>query len=268
MTAAEPRVDADPAAMWAPALARGLIRDEDMRAMRYRNGYIDLLPSSERDRHGLAQRTRRSLMCALLRAGGFSVPVVRALVGVSLRLDGDERVLNVACGPGRDTAFLAGQLQGSGFVIAVDSSASMMRCAVRASSGPRAVYMRADTHRLPFSDESFDVVSCLAGLHLSAKPMVVLQDMVRVLSPGGRIVVSTSCGGQSALSRRAIKLAATVCGVRVFDATTIPAFLKTAGMTDIEQHFRGMSQFITARRPARSQFTHGRSIRSTVRSLR
>ncbi|OBF33258.1 hypothetical protein A5724_19500 [Mycobacterium sp. ACS1612] len=261
MTARQLRVDSDPFAMWAPALARGLIRDEDMRSMRYRDGYTDLLASSERHRHGLTQRARRSFTCALLRTGGLSVPVVRALIGMSLRLGGEARVLDVACGPGRETAFLAGQLQGSGFVIGVDSSASMMRCAVRASSGPRAVYMRADTCRLPFIDESFDVVACLAGLHLSAKPIVVLQDMVRVLAPGGRLVVSTSCGGQSALSRKAIKLAATVCGVRVFDATTIPAVLKSAGMTDIEQHVRGVSQFITARRPARSEFTQVRSLR-------
>ncbi len=268
MTARQPRVDTDPSAMWSPALARGLIRDVDMRAMRYRDGYTDLLASSEPHRLDWAQRARRSLTSALLRVGGPSLSVVRALAGMALRLGGEERVLDVACGPGRDTAFLAAQLHGTGFVIGVDPSTPMMRCAVRTNSNARAVYMRADPRSLPFIDESFDAVVCLSGLHLSAEPMAMLQDMVRVLAPGGRLAVLTSCGGQSALTRIGFELAAAICGVRVFDVTTIPAFLTAAGLTDIEQHVQGVSQFITAHRPGRpAEFFQSR-IGSTARSLR
>ena len=257
MTARPPGVDSDVLAMWSPALARGLIRDDAMRSMRYRDGYTDLLTHREPRRTkgsaaviSLCARARRAAVCALLRVGGVPIHVVREWVQAGLAADGEERVLDVACGPGQDTAFLAAQLDGTGFVIGVDDSVTMMRRAVRANSGLHAVYMHADTRSLPFHDGAFDVVSCLSGLHLSEEPMAVLHAMVRVLAPGGRLAVMTSCSGESALARAGIELAAAMCGVRVFDRTTIPAFLTAAGLTDIEQHMRGISQFVTARRPA------------------
>jgi SAM-dependent methyltransferase len=280
MTARQPGVDTDPIAMWSPALARGLIRDEIMRSMCYRDGYTDLIGYRDPPRHGsvqevvsatvasISERVWRSLIRALLRIAGVPIPVARQWVGTAVRIGGKERVLDVACGPGHDTAFLAGQLDGSGFVIGVDASAPMMRRAVRANSGPRAVYMRADTRSLPFNDGAFDVVFCLAGLHMSAEPMAVLHEMVRVLAPGGRIAVFTSYGGQSVLARKGIELAAAICGVRVFDRTTIPAFLRAAGLMDIEQHLRGVSQFVSARWPELpAELNQGRT-RSTVPSAR
>jgi hypothetical protein len=51
--------------------------------------------------------------------------------------------------------------------------------------------------------------------------------------------------------RKALELGATVCGVRVFDRTTIPVFLAAAGLIDIDQQLRGTSQFVVARRPER-----------------
>jgi hypothetical protein len=47
-----------------------------------------------------------------------------------------------------------------------------------------------------------------------------------------------------------LELGAAICGVRVFDRTTVPAFLAAAGLTDIDQQLRGISQFVIARRPA------------------
>jgi hypothetical protein len=49
--------------------------------------------------------------------------------------------------------------------------------------------------------------------------------------------------------RKVIAVGATICGVRVFDRTTVPAFFAAAGLTDIDQQLRGISQFVTARRP-------------------
>lgn len=49
-------------------------------------------------------------------------------------------------------------------------------------------------------------------------------------------------------SRPLFELGATICGVRVFDRSTVPAFLAAAGLIDIDQQLRGISQFVTARR--------------------
>ena len=45
---------------------------------------------------------------------------------------------------------------------------------------------------LPFRSESFDTVTCLAALYLIPEPLTVLDEMVRVLAPGGELIIFTS----------------------------------------------------------------------------
>jgi SAM-dependent methyltransferase len=262
MHAQQPGVDADVDAMWSPALARGLIRDDVARWMRYCDGYTDLLGASAPAQHSLAhramhspgvaalyQRARRPIRVAAMRLHGVSIPAERDRAAAALRLVGEQRVLDVACGPGDFTSFFAERLGGDGFVIGLDNSVAMMERAVRDNSRSRAVYMRGDALSLPFNNGVFDAVCCFAGLHLMPEPFSVLREMVRVLSPGGKIAVMTSYGRKSVLVRKAVELGATICGVRVFDRATIPAFLTVAGLIDIDQQLRGVSQLVIARRP-------------------
>jgi SAM-dependent methyltransferase len=251
MTAQQPGADPELDAMWSPALARGLIRQDAMRSIRYCDGYTDLLGQSTPTRvAALYERTWRPIMVAALRLRGLSMSAERERAAAALHLGGEQRVLDVACGPGDFTKFFAGKLAGDGFVIGLDDSVPRMKRAVADNSHARAVYMRANALDLPFDDGAFDAVSCVAALHLTPEPIGVLREMVRVLAPGGRMVVLTSYGRESRLARKGIALSATVCGARVFDRTTIPAFLGAAGLVDLDQQLRGISQFVTARRPA------------------
>src|SRR5215217_252188 len=224
MTAQRSGVESESDAIWTPALARGLIRDDVLRSMRYRDGYTDLLGTAVTDRRSLARRAMhnptvaaiyehiwRPIMVAAMSLHGMSITAERERATAALHLGGQQRVLDVACGPGNFTGFFADRLSGDGF----------------------------------------DVVCCFAALHLVSEPMSVLHEMVRVLSPGGRIALLTTYGRESFLMRKALELGATVCGVRVFDRTTIPVFLAAAGLVDIEQQLRGISQFVVARRPER-----------------
>jgi SAM-dependent methyltransferase len=262
MTAQQPGAEPDSDAMWSPALARGLLRDDALRSMRYCNGYTDLLGSGFPARRSLAQRAMHSpmvaaiyeriwrpIMVAIMRLHGVSISAEREKSATALHLGGEQRVLDVACGPGSFTGFFADRLGGDGFVIGLDNSVAMMERAVRDNSSARAVYMRADARSLPFNNCAFDVLCCFAALHLVPEPMAVLHEMVRVLAPGGRIAVMTTYGRESFLVRKGLELGATICGVRVFDRTTIPTFLAAAGLTDVDQKLRGVSQFVTARRP-------------------
>ena len=261
MTAQQPGAETVPDAMWSPALARGLIRDDVMRSMRYSDGFTDLLGEAPA-RRSLAQRAMHSpavaalyerfwrpVMVAIMRMHGISIDAERQRASDALHLGGNQRVLDVACGPGSFTGFFAGQLSGDGFVIGLDNSVAMMERAVRDNSCPRAVYMRGDALSLPFNNGAFDVVCCFAALHLVPEPIGVLHEMIRVLSPGGRIAVLTTYGRESLLVRKGLELGAEMCGVRVFDRITIPAFFAAAGLTDIDQQLRGISQFVMARRP-------------------
>jgi SAM-dependent methyltransferase len=262
MTAQQPGAETVPDAMWSPALARGLIRDDAMRSMHYCDGFTDLLAPGVPARRSLAQRAMQSpkvaalyerfwrpVMVAIMRLHGISIDAERQRASDALHLGGDQRVLDVACGPGNFTGFFAGRLSGDGFVIGLDNSAAMLERAARDNSCARAVYMRADALSLPFSDGAFDVVCCFAALHLVPDPVGVLNEMVRVLSPGGRIAVMTTYGREFWPIRKGLELGAAVCGVRVFDRTAVPAFFAAAGLTDIDQQLRGISQFVMGRRP-------------------
>lgn len=49
--------------------------------------------------------------------------------------------------------------------------------------------LKGDAHALPLEDASVDVLVCRATLHHLEKPIIALQDMTRVLKPGGLTII-------------------------------------------------------------------------------
>jgi SAM-dependent methyltransferase len=97
--------------------------------------------------------------------------------------------LDAGCGTGRHSAYLAALGHD---VIGVDTSAAMLARA--REKVPRAVFHEADLLDLPLADDSVDlVVSALVLTHLPDLGRA-LGELVRVLRPGGHLVVSDSRG--------------------------------------------------------------------------
>ncbi|MEU8549147.1 bifunctional 2-polyprenyl-6-hydroxyphenol methylase/3-demethylubiquinol 3-O-methyltransferase UbiG [Streptomyces roseoverticillatus] len=95
------------------------------------------------------------------------------------------RLLDVACGGGLFGPHLAGK----GYrVFGVDLSATALKEAL--GHGFDAV-ARADITRLPFADESFDVVTAGQCLEHVEDPFAVVAELCRVLRPGGTLIVDT-----------------------------------------------------------------------------
>jgi SAM-dependent methyltransferase len=90
-------------------------------------------------------------------------------------------VLDVAGGTGALAAALAGRVA----EVTVSDISEPMLAHVRAPA--RAVVARAE--QLPFADSSFDLVACIRALHHVDSPTRALDEMARVLRPGGRIVI-------------------------------------------------------------------------------
>ena len=94
------------------------------------------------------------------------------------------RVLDAACGKGRASAGLGTRCS----VIGLDISRQMLEEA--RGRFPMNALIQGDSEQLPFVSETFDVVICLEALVHIPVPQKALNEFVRVLKPGGRLVIS------------------------------------------------------------------------------
>lgn len=93
-------------------------------------------------------------------------------------------VLDVACGTGDMMVRLAEQ---GCTVTGVDISEEMLEVARLKAKGAR--FMVADAEHLPFEDNSFDTVTCAFGVRNFVHLEKGLSEMMRVLKPGGKMVI-------------------------------------------------------------------------------
>lgn len=183
---------------------------------------------------------------AMMGFGGLSMSSERAKAVADLRLASDMNVLDVASGPGNFTKYLSENLNGDGVAVGFDISEQMIARAVRDNRGAHAAYMRGDAQALPFSDGTFDAVCCYAALYLIPEPLAVVDELVRVLRPGGRIAIMTSYGRNAAPVKTLLRAGAGRAGVRMFDRETFTSIFEQSNMTEIEQDIRGLAQFVSA----------------------
>lgn len=102
----------------------------------------------------------------------------------------------------RPETVLADVGAGTGFVAAglaplvkrvyvVDGSAAMLEVAKKnLSQFDNVEYHEADGASLPFPEESLDAVFANMYLHHTTDPLAAIREMIRVLRPGGRLVIT------------------------------------------------------------------------------
>ena len=104
-----------------------------------------------------------------------------------------QRVLDVGCGTGYFMRAISGAVGSAGLVIGVDPSGSMVEYARhKAASIPNCEFQVGTAEALPFPGNHFDVVvSSLVLHHLPEHVRLrALEEMRRVLQPGGRILIA------------------------------------------------------------------------------
>lgn len=113
------------------------------------------------------------------------------LAGVALQPD--ERVLELACGPGGLGLTAADQVGPGGEVVLSDVAPEMTAIAAeraRQRGLENVTTLELDLERIDQPDDSYDVVLCREGIMLVPDPAAAAAEIHRVLRPGGRAAVS------------------------------------------------------------------------------
>ena len=112
--------------------------------------------------------------------------------------------------------------------------------------------------RLPFDDESFDVVSMLAVLEHLNDPLSMLKEVKRVLRPAGALVMTVPSHTAKpvleflAFRVKLVSAAEIADHKRYFDRRDIADLSKEAGLTMVEHRYFqfGFNNFAILKRPA------------------
>jgi SAM-dependent methyltransferase len=227
-------------------------------------GYLDLLPEAIESTGATQDLMTTSLVPAIYErywrpalarlAKGLTGPGMAEEVRIARLLLGLGRgdvVLDVACGPGNFSREFAKSVGDEGLVVGIDASRTMLErgaAELVAAGLANLALIRGDATALPFEDGTFDAVCCFAALHLFGDPFAGLDEMRRVLRPGGRIALMTSV-------RRKVTLpplkpvVERMSGMRVFEGDEIVRALADRGFVNIRQRLAGVVQFVGGRLP-------------------
>lgn len=110
------------------------------------------------------------------------------------------RILDLGCGFGRLTDAYVDRFRE---VVLVDAAGSLLEQA-RRRWGRRVRVIQADLRQLPFANAAFDAVVMVRVLHHLAAPGPALEEVRRVLAPGGRLVGNVSNKRNAARMTRAL----------------------------------------------------------------
>lgn len=124
----------------------------------------------------------------------LGIPLVRSLERVPAPL-----ILDVATGTGRLPRAVLRQPAFRGRVVGLDLSRGMLEEAVRrtAQFSDKLTFIWQDASRLPFDRGTFDAVTCIEALEFMPDPLHVLEELVRVLRPGGVLLLTNRVGSDA-----------------------------------------------------------------------
>jgi ubiquinone/menaquinone biosynthesis C-methylase UbiE len=119
-----------------------------------------------------------------------------------LNLQAGAAVLDVGCGAGELCVDLARRVGPRGRVVGIDASETMIHKAreTAASSGQDVEFHVASVYRLPFADQTFDVVRAERLFQHLDNPQSALAEMVRVTRTGSQIMLVDFEHGQWSMS--------------------------------------------------------------------
>jgi len=132
--------------------------------------------------------------------------------------DGD-RVLCVGVGTGNEVERILRRGRRLDLVAIDTSEAGLVRARAKGLAAGRDISpLRMDARQLAFADASFDKVVCVHVMDFVAEAEQAVQELMRVLRPGGQFVVTFPCGKEGAA------LGAQIVGTGVYGNLAVGRF--------------------------------------------
>jgi len=149
----------------------------------------------------------------------LGIPLSASLIGSFQPL-----VLDVATGTSRLPLALFSQPNFHGRVIALDNARRMLHEATQyaAAHRDRIAWVWHHAVPLPFADNAFDAVTCLEALEFMPDTRMALIECIRVLKPGGLLLVTNRVGRGAHLMPG-----------KTMSKARFKALLKSLGQTDV-----------------------------------
>jgi ubiquinone/menaquinone biosynthesis C-methylase UbiE len=129
-------------------------------------------------------------------------------------------VLDVGAGTGRVARAFLPQAPAGTRLVCLEPSVAMLAHGRRIA--PPAFWMRGRATPLPFAEGTFDVVVSLELLEFTPRPLRTLAELVRVLRPGGSLLVTNRIGRE----------ARWIVG-RTFRKEAFPGILESLGLREV-----------------------------------
>ena len=144
-------------------------------------------------------------------------------------------VLDAGCGEGSIARWFAGKYSKIS-VVGVDCSSVALSMARAASSGNslgRLNWAEASIKSLPFVSSAFDLVLCHAVLEHVVDYPAGLQELARVLRPGGRLIIRTANSGR--LEIGAVRALLKLLSRKTRESALYPTLIQRAGSVEDNQ---------------------------------
>lgn len=125
------------------------------------------------------------------------LPSLQRKALAELRPGEGDRVLDVACGAGGLVIEVAPRVERAVGVDLSDGMLDIARARLGAVAGGGRLgnveFLRGPSDALPFDDGGFTALVCTTALHHFPDPQRSIEEMARVLAPGGRVVIGDAC---------------------------------------------------------------------------
>ena len=180
-----------------------------------------------------------------------SKPWVRQMHASFLNVSAGMRIVDVGCGTGDFTRYLATFVPGRSTIIGVDARRASLK-AVESETAKellkaRISYRQGDAYKIPVEDEWADLTCCRTLMMHLTEPLKAVKEMARVTRKGGTVAAfergSIRTGfipGDEKLTKLALRLSeAYVDGVRKLESKyfkigeRLPTIFREAGLSGI-----------------------------------